>query len=101
MFKKRFINQLINSFFDLSPILAVVVIFQVLIIRQSIPDVGHFVVGIVFVLVGLSLFIQGLELSLFPLGESMAYALQEKVVCSGYLLLPSVWDSGLLLQNLH
>ena len=78
MFKKRFINQLINRFFDLSPILAVVVIFQVLIIRQSIPDVGHFVVGIVFVLVGLSLFIQGLELSLFPLGESMAYAFARK-----------------------
>ena len=78
MFKKRFINQLINSFFDLSPILAVVIIFQVLIIRQSIPDVGHFLLGILFVLVGLSLFIQGLELSLFPLGESMAYGFARK-----------------------
>ncbi|MCX7086324.1 MAG: DUF1538 domain-containing protein [Methylococcales bacterium] len=78
MFKKRFINQLINSFFDLSPILAVVSIFQVLIIRQSIPDVSHFIIGILFVLVGLTLFIQGLELSLFPLGESMAYAFARK-----------------------
>lgn len=78
MFKKRFINQLINSFFDLSPILAVVSIFQVLIIRQSIPDVSHFIIGILLVLVGLTLFIQGLELSLFPLGESMAYAFARK-----------------------
>ncbi len=78
MFKKRFINQLIKSFFDLSPILAVVISFQVLIIRQSIPDVSHFMIGILFVLVGLTLFIQGLELSLFPLGESMAYAFARK-----------------------
>ena len=68
----------LSLLFDLSPILAVVIIFQVLIIRQSIPDVGHFILGILFVLIGLTLFIQGLELSLFPLGESMAYAFARK-----------------------
>ena len=78
MFKNRFIKQLFRSFLDLAPILAVVVIFQVLIIRQPLPDVASLVIGTFFVILGLTLFIQGLELSLFPLGESMAYAFARK-----------------------
>ncbi|MGZ8189673.1 MAG: DUF1538 family protein [Methylococcaceae bacterium] len=78
MFKNRFIKQLFNSFLDLVPILAVVLIFQVLVIRQAVPDIAHLVIGMLFVVLGLTLFIQGLEQSLFPLGESMAYAFARK-----------------------
>ncbi len=35
-------------------------------------------VGVIFVIIGLSMFIQGLEMALFPLGESMAQALSHK-----------------------
>jgi hypothetical protein len=76
--KNRFIKQLFMSFLDLAPILAVVLIFQVFIIRQPIPDVVNLMIGTVFVVLGLTLFIQGLEQSLFPLGESMAYAFARK-----------------------
>ena len=72
MLKNRFIRQLFNSFLDLAPILAVVLIFQVLVIGQSVPNVASLITGTFFVILGLTLFIQGLELSLFPLGESMA-----------------------------
>ena len=78
MLENRFIKQLLSSFLDLLPILAVVLIFQVLIISQPIPDVGRLISGMLFVIIGLTLFIQGLEQSLFPLGESMAYAFARK-----------------------
>jgi hypothetical protein len=78
MLKNHFMKQLFNSFLDLAPILAVVLIFQVLIIRQPVPDVASLIMGALFVVLGLTLFIQGLEQSLFPLGESMAYAFARK-----------------------
>lgn len=78
MLKNAFIKQLFSSCLDLVPILAVVLVFQVLVIRQPIPDVGNLIVGTLFVVLGLTLFIQGLEQSLFPIGESMAYAFARK-----------------------
>ncbi|MBL6985593.1 MAG: DUF1538 domain-containing protein [Methylobacter sp.] len=78
MFKNPFIKQLFSSFLDLVPILAVVLIFQVFIIRQPIPDVGSLIGGTLFVILGLTLFVQGLEQSLFPIGEAMAYAFARK-----------------------
>lgn len=78
MFNNPFIKQLFGSFLDLAPILAVVLVFQVLIIRQPIPDVGSLIVGTLFVILGLTLFVQGLEQSLFPIGEAMAYAFARK-----------------------
>lgn len=76
--QNRFIRQLFDSFLDLAPILAVVVLFQVLVIRQPIPDILTFLAGFLFVILGLALFVQGLEQSLFPIGEAMAYAFARK-----------------------
>lgn len=78
MIKNRFIKQLFSSLFDLLPILSVVLFFQIVIIRQPVPDVLHLVLGMLFVVFGLALFVQGLEQSLFPLGESLAYAFARK-----------------------
>ncbi len=73
-----FIRQLVNSFLDLAPILTVVLVFQVFVIRQPVPEVANLIIGTLFVVFGLTLFIQGLEQSLFPLGDSMAYAFARK-----------------------
>ena len=78
LIRNRFINQLFISFLDLIPILAVVVIFQVFVIRQPIPNVADLIVGTLLVILGLTLFIQGLEKSLFPIGETMAFAFARK-----------------------
>ena len=78
MLKNRFVKQLFSSFLDLAPILAVVLIFQVLVIGKPIPDVARLMIGMLFVILGLCLFIQGLELSLLPLGEAMAYDFARK-----------------------
>ncbi len=73
-----FLKQLISSFFDLAPILAVVTIFQLLVIRQPIPDLTSLLFGTLLVVVGLTFFVQGLEQGLFPIGESMAYSFAKK-----------------------
>lgn len=78
MLQNRFIKQLFNSFVDLLPILAVVLVFQVLVVQQPVPDVLRLTLGMLCVVIGLTLFVLGLEQSLFPLGESMAHAFARK-----------------------
>ncbi len=63
---------------DLIPIIVVVVFFQTAVIQQPFPEIGEVIIGILFVIVGLMLFIEGLEMGLFPIGEAMAYALAKK-----------------------
>jgi hypothetical protein len=63
---------------DLIPIIIVVVFFQTVVIREPFPQIGEVVFGILFVIIGLMLFIEGLEMALFPIGETMAYALVKK-----------------------
>lgn len=76
--KNRFFKQLYESFIDLTPIITVVLIFQIFIIRQPIPNVLDLLIGTLQIILGLTLFIQGLEQSLFPIGETMAYAFARK-----------------------
>jgi len=63
---------------DIIPIIVVIVFFQTVVIKQPFPQVGEILFGIVFVVVGLMIFIEGLEMGLFPIGELMAYALAKK-----------------------
>jgi len=63
---------------DLIPIIVVIVFFQVVVIRQPFPQIGEVIFGFLFVVVGLMMFIEGLEIALFPIGETMAYALAKK-----------------------
>jgi uncharacterized membrane protein (DUF2068 family) len=63
---------------DLLPIILVVTFFQVLVLREPFPNLGEILIGLVFVILGLALFIQGLEMGLFPLGENMAQDFAKK-----------------------
>lgn len=63
---------------DLLPIALVIGFFQLVIIRQPLPYLAEMLFGAVMVVIGLSMFIQGLEMALFPLGEDMAQALSRK-----------------------
>jgi hypothetical protein len=67
-----------NSSRDLAPIVGVIAVFQVLVLRQPFPDLAATLVGLLFVILGLALFVVGLEIGLFPMGESMAEALARK-----------------------
>ncbi|MFG0316413.1 MAG: DUF1538 family protein [Planctomycetota bacterium JB042] len=72
------LRPLFDSARDLTPIVIVVAFFQLVVLRQPFPNLGGVVLGLVFVVLGLALFVQGLELGLFPLGESMAHAFARK-----------------------
>lgn len=72
------LRSLASSLRDLAPILLVVTLFQIMVIRQPIPNLADLLVGALLVVVGLTFFVSGLELGLFPLGESMAYAFAKK-----------------------
>lgn len=63
---------------DLLPIIIVIAFFQLVVIRQPLPEVEKMLLGGLLVIIGLSMFIQGLEMALFPIGEEMAQALSRK-----------------------
>ena len=67
-----------DAFADLLPIILVIAFFQIVVIRQPLPQFGEVLFGALLVMIGLSLFVQGLEMGLFPVGEAMAHALARK-----------------------
>ncbi len=69
---------MIGSLRDLTPIVAVILFFQLAVLKQPLPEVGQLIIGVVFVVMGLTFFIHGLEQGLFPIGESMAHAFARK-----------------------
>lgn len=73
-----FWRTLRDSVRDLAPIFIVIGFFQLVVLRQPIPNLGQILTGSIYVVLGLTLFIRGLELCLFPIGESMAYAFARK-----------------------
>jgi len=73
-----FLATLLNSLRDLTPIIFVVAFFQLAVLQQPLPNLGGLLVGTLLVILGLTLFIRGLNLGLFPIGEAMAYAFARK-----------------------
>ena len=63
---------------DLAPIVLVIAFFQLFVLQQPLDDVASILVGVFFVVIGLTFFIYGLEMGLFPIGESMAHAFAKK-----------------------
>ena len=75
---KIFGGDLKNSFKDLLPIIIVVALFQGLIIQAVPENLASIVIGLTIVAVGLALFIRGLELGIFPIGEGLAVDFAKK-----------------------
>ena len=71
-------RAVLGSLRDLFPIIIVVAFFQFIVLQQPIPNLERILTGALLVLVGLTLFIKGLEMGLFPIGESIAYAFAKK-----------------------
>jgi hypothetical protein len=63
---------------DLAPIVLIVAFFQFAVLGQPVDGLGQIAVGFLFVVLGLSIFIRGLEMALFPLGEALAGAFARK-----------------------
>ena len=69
------ISTLLDTVWDVLPIAAIILGFQVLVIRRNIPNPKRVLVGFGYVLVGMALFLTGLEKALFPLGRLLAHDL--------------------------
>lgn len=67
-----------DSFRDLLPIILVILFFQLLVLGKPLPNWEKLVVGTLLVIAGLTFFIRGLEMGLFPIGEAMAYGFARK-----------------------
>ena len=66
-----------STIFDVLPIVAIIFGFQVGVIRRNIPNLKKTLLGFAYVIVGLSLFLVGLQEALFPVGELMARQLTD------------------------
>lgn len=73
----HFLMPLALTVRDVLPIAAVIVGFQLFVIRKPIANLRKVTIGFVYVVVGLSLFMVGLEQALFPLGRIMAEQLTD------------------------
>jgi len=75
------LRQMHDSIRDLLPVVLVIGFFQWVVIRQPLPEstgILDLLMGLLFVVIGLTLFIKGLQLGLFPLGEGLAQAFANK-----------------------
>lgn len=71
-------SALLGSVRDLLPIVMVIAFFQIIVLQQAPDNLMQTLVGLFFVVLGLTFFIFGLEQGLFPIGESMARAFANK-----------------------
>ena len=75
---RQLIDSILSSVRDLLPIVLVVTFFQLVVIQQPFPELARMITGFLLVVLGLALFVRGLEQALFPIGESIAYAFARK-----------------------
>ncbi|MEA3433850.1 MAG: DUF1538 domain-containing protein [Campylobacterota bacterium] len=69
--------ELIGVIKDVAPILIAIFFFQYIIIKKPVAHLHKIVTGIVMVVLGLYAFIVGLEMGLFPIGETIAFQLTD------------------------
>ena len=74
---------LLSTLFDVAPIAAVLIGFQVGVLRRRIPNLRTVLIGCIYVILGLSFFLFGLERALFPLGRAMAAQLTDPALLGG------------------
>lgn len=66
------LSILLQTFRDVLPIALIIFGFQIFVIRRPIPNLKKVLVGFLYVFLGLTLFLEGLDKALFPLGKLMA-----------------------------
>lgn len=72
------LRAMLGSLRDLMPIVIVIAFFQLIVLQEPLPNLGSILFGLLLVVTGLTFFIFGLEMGLFPIGETMAQAFAQK-----------------------
>lgn len=75
--------SLLTMLRDVLPIAAILFGFQILVLRRPIKNPARVSMGMIFVLLGLTLFLEGLEMALFPIGRLMAEQLTAPAFING------------------
>lgn len=83
---RHFLQAFLKALRNLLPIVAVVVAFQLVVFRQMPADPLQLLAGLIIVGLGIALFLDGLELSVFPVGKNLANQLTRRGALA--LLLP-------------
>ncbi len=73
-----FLTPVFESIRNLTPIIVVITFFQLIVLRQPLPDLLGILTGALLVVLGLTLFLRGLDLGLFPIGDSLAHDFARK-----------------------
>jgi len=76
-FFQEFPALLVETFFDVLPIAVIIFGFQFLVIRKRVKNLKKVLFGMLYVLIGITFFLLGLEQALFPIGRSMAEQLTD------------------------
>ena len=63
---------LLSTLRDVAPIIFVIIFFQLVVIRRPFSHFKNLVIGMIYVILGMTFFLVGLDKALFPLGTSMA-----------------------------
>ena len=71
-FLSSLLPMFVDTFWDILPIVLIIIFFQFAVIRRKLPDAHRVIVGFFYVLLGMTLFLIGLEQALFPVGRLMA-----------------------------
>lgn len=90
-----FITILFSVLRDVLPIAAVLFGFQIFVLRKPIKHAARIFSGMIMVVLGLALFLDGLEMALFPIGRLMAQQLTApEFIYAGLQQLPDtiVWS---------
>lgn len=78
-----FLDAVFGTVHDVLPIALILLVFQLLVLRQPIPNLRRTLIGFAYVVAGLALFLVGLEEALFPLGKIMAAQLTDPAFILG------------------
>lgn len=70
-------GAILSTVLDVTPIALILMVFQVAVLRRAIPHLKRVMVGFGYVIIGLALFLVGLEEALFPIGRIMAQQLTD------------------------
>jgi hypothetical protein len=91
------LRPLVLTLRDVLPIVAVILGFQLFVIRKPIANLRKVTIGLAYVVVGLSLFMVGLDKALFPLGRIMA----EQLTDPAFLASQAIVDQPLHWTNFY
>lgn len=91
---KELINTFLVTLLDVAPIVVLIAVFQIFILKKSIPNLKKVILGSVAVVLGLTFFLMGLQQALFPVGEMMAKQLSDpSFIAKHYSGNPTDWQA--------